>query len=81
LKKFYELASQFGLAFTLRDELAGLYNQFGIDLVRYNDNDQWSLPMPALFVLDQRTVPTDRLWFASDETSISFTPSDFAVYI
>ena len=49
-----QLASQFGLTFKLPDDLAQLYNQFGIDLVRYNDNDLWSLPMPGRFVLDQK---------------------------
>jgi len=47
------LATQFGLAFKLPDDLAGLYRKFGIDLVRFNDNDLWSLPMPGRFVLDQ----------------------------
>ena len=49
-----QLAAQFGLAFKLPEDLAGLYSQFGIDLVRYNDNDLWSLPMPGQFVLDQK---------------------------
>ena len=49
-----QLASQFGLAFKLPDDLAELYNQFGIDLVRYNGNDLWSRPMPGRFVLDQK---------------------------
>ena len=49
-----QLASQFGLAFKLPDDLAGLYSQFGIDLVRYNGNELWSLPMPGRFVLDQK---------------------------
>jgi len=48
------LASQFGLTFKLPDDLADLYRQFGIDLVRYNDNDLWSPPMPARFILDQK---------------------------
>ena len=48
------LAAQFGLTFTLPDNLAALYSQFGIDLVRFNGNDSWSLPMPARFVLDQQ---------------------------
>ena len=48
-----QLASQFGLTFNLPDDLAELYNQFGIDLVRFNNNDLWSLPMPGRFVLDQ----------------------------
>ncbi len=48
------LASQFGLTFNLPDDLAELYSQFGIDLVRYNGNDLWSLPMPGRFILDQK---------------------------
>ena len=49
-----QLASQFGLTFKLPNDLAGLYSQFGIDLVRFNGNDSWSLPMPGRFVLDQK---------------------------
>ena len=49
-----QLASQFGLTYTLPDDLAGLYSQFGIDLVRFNGNDLWSLPMPGRFILDQK---------------------------
>jgi len=51
-----QLASQFGLTFKLPDDVAGLYRQFGIDLVRYNDNDLWSLPMPGRFILDQQGI-------------------------
>ena len=51
-----QLASQFGLTFKLPDDLAGLYSQFGIDLVRYNGNDLWSLPMPSRFILDQKGI-------------------------
>ncbi len=49
-----QVATQFGLTFKLPDDLAELYSQFGIDLVRFNGNDQWSLPMAGRFVLDQR---------------------------
>ena len=49
-----QLASQFGLTFKLSDDLAELYSQFGIDLVRYNGNELWSLPMPGRFVLNQQ---------------------------
>ena len=49
-----QLASQFGLTFTLPDDLAELYSQFGIDLVRFNGNESKILPMPARFVLDQK---------------------------
>ena len=48
------LATQFGLAYKLPPDLVALYSQFGIDLVRYNGNDLWSLPMPGRFVLDPK---------------------------
>jgi peroxiredoxin len=49
-----QLASQFGLTFKLPDDLAELYRQFGKDLVKYNDNDLQSIPMPGRFILDQK---------------------------
>ena len=48
------LASQFGLTHTLPDDLAELYKQFGIDLVRFNGNELPVLPIPARFIVDQK---------------------------
>jgi peroxiredoxin len=47
-------AAQFGLVFKLPDDLRGLYSSFGIDLVRFNGDDSWTLPMPGRFILDQQ---------------------------
>jgi len=49
-----KVASQFGLAFKLPDDLQGLYSNFGIDLERFNGDDSWTLPMPGRFILDQQ---------------------------
>jgi peroxiredoxin len=49
-----KVASQFGLVFKLPDDLRGLYSSFGIDLVRFNGDDSWTLPMPGRFILDQQ---------------------------
>jgi peroxiredoxin len=49
-----KVASQFGLVFSLPDDLHGLYSNFGIDLERFNGDDSWTLPMPARFILDQQ---------------------------
>jgi peroxiredoxin len=49
-----QVASKFGLTFSLPDALVGLYTQFGIDLVRFNGNDLWSLPIPARFIVNQK---------------------------
>ena len=49
-----QLASQFGLTFKLPDDLVELYNQFGIDLVRFNGSDLPVLPIPGRFILNQK---------------------------
>ena len=49
-----KVASQFGLVFSLPDDLRQLYSNFGIDLERFNGDDSWTLPMPGRFILDQQ---------------------------
>ncbi len=47
-----ETGSQFGLTFSLPDDLKALYQKFGIDLERFNGNDDWQLAMPARYIID-----------------------------
>lgn len=47
-----EVATKFGLTHSLPDDLKTLYDGFGIDLVRFNGNDLWTLPLPARFIID-----------------------------
>jgi peroxiredoxin len=49
-----KIASQFGLVFSLPDDLRKVHSEFGIDLEKYNGDDSWTLPMPARFILDQQ---------------------------
>jgi peroxiredoxin len=49
-----QVASQFGLTFSLSDDLRKLYASFGVDLERFNGDDSWTLPMPGRFILDQQ---------------------------
>ena len=37
-------------------ELRALYRQFGIDLAAHNEDDSWTLPLPATFVIDQHGI-------------------------
>jgi len=50
-----QVASQFGLTFSLPEDLKGVYQKFGIDLARFNGDDSWTLPMPARFIVDQQS--------------------------
>ena len=46
-----QVAQQFGLVFKLPMTLRPIYAGFGIDLVAYNGNDQFELPIPATYVV------------------------------
>jgi len=45
------VARQFGLVFTLAEELRPVYSNFGIDLKEYDGNDSYELPLPATYVV------------------------------
>jgi len=47
------VAATYGLVFTLPEDLRRVYLGFGIDLPKANDDDSWTLPMPARFVIDR----------------------------
>ena len=47
-----EIAKRYGLAFTLPEDLRGVYRSFGLDLAKAHGDDTWTLPMPARFVID-----------------------------
>ncbi|WP_053404534.1 peroxiredoxin-like family protein [Persicobacter sp. CCB-QB2] len=51
------LADQFGLKFYYPEDLKALYrDQFNIDLEVQQGNEEWALPMPARFVIDQSGI-------------------------
>jgi len=47
------LAKQFGIAFSLEDEMKDIYKGFGIDLEGTHGNDDYELPVPATYVVDK----------------------------
>lgn len=46
------VAAQYGLVYTLPDDLKQVYLAFGIDLEKANGDPSWTLPIPARFVID-----------------------------
>lgn len=46
-------AERLGVAFTLPEELAAIYKQFGINLPSYNGDESWRLPMPTRLIVDE----------------------------
>lgn len=51
------LAAAFGLKFFYPENLKSLYrDKFNINLEVQQGNDEWALPMPARFIIDQRGI-------------------------
>ena len=50
------IATAFGLAFALPDDLKAVYQSFGIDLPKNTGHAACELPMPARFVIDRTGI-------------------------
>ncbi|GAA0397007.1 peroxiredoxin-like family protein [Cocleimonas flava] len=48
-----EISKEFGLVFTLPQEIRSIYDTFGIDVVDHNGDDTFELPLPATYVVNQ----------------------------
>ena len=46
-------AKEYGLVFSLAEELRPIYKSFNIDIPAHNDEDSYELPMPAVFVINK----------------------------
>ena len=50
------VADEYGLVFTLPDDVREIYLERGIDLARGNGDGTWRLPVPARFVIDRQGI-------------------------
>lgn len=48
-----KIANEYGLVFSLANELRPIYKSFGIDIVGSNNEDSFNLPMPATYVINK----------------------------
>jgi peroxiredoxin len=46
-----QVARQFGLVFSLQDNIRSLYKEIGADLAKFNGDDSFELPIPATYVI------------------------------
>lgn len=44
-------AREFGLVFTLDEEIQPIYKQFGLDIPGHNGDESWELPIPATYII------------------------------
>jgi peroxiredoxin len=47
-----QVARQYGLVYTVPDELKKVYQQFGIHIDQSNDDGSWDLPLSARYIID-----------------------------
>ncbi len=50
------IAKAFGIAFSVPDDVKGVYQGFGIDVPKNTGMTTWELPMPARFIIDKSGV-------------------------
>lgn len=60
-----EIARQFGLVFTVDEEVRDIYKAIGADLSEINGNDSFELPIPATYVI----APSGKITYAFVETN------------
>jgi len=47
------VSDQYGLTFSLAEELRPIYKNWGADVATVNDDPDWKLPLPATYVISQ----------------------------
>jgi len=50
------VAERYGIKFKLPDDLKKIYQKFKINLNEYNEDDSWTLPMPARLIIDKAGI-------------------------
>ena len=68
------VAREFGLVFTLPEEMRSIYQDFGIDLPGANGDESFELPMPATYVIDKSGIV--RLAFVDIDYTRRLDPDD-----
>ncbi|MEU6148104.1 peroxiredoxin-like family protein [Streptomyces sp. NPDC047081] len=69
-----DAATQYGLAFDLPDDLAGVYDKLGFGLQRVNGGHPRTLPLPATYVIDRDGVI--RWAFVHTDYTLRAEPAD-----
>lgn len=48
-----KVANQYGLVFTLQENIREIYKNIGADLALFNDDDSYTLPIPATYLINE----------------------------
>ena len=69
-----KVGKKYGIVFKLPDRLADLYVKLGIDLKKYNGNENNEIPVPATFVIDKNM--TVKYSFGKADYTLRAEPDD-----
>lgn len=69
-----KVGKKYGIVFKLPDKLADLYVKLGIDLKKYNGNENNEIPVPATFVIDKNM--TVKYSFGKADYTLRAEPDD-----
>jgi len=47
-----QVAEEYGLVFEFPDDMKEVYQELGINLPEFNVHDEWTLPIPARYIVD-----------------------------
>jgi peroxiredoxin len=47
-----QVAQKFGLVYQYPDDLKQIFLKFGINFEKFNNDDSWTLPIPARYIVD-----------------------------
>lgn len=52
-------AESYGIKYQMSGDLVKVYTQFGINIPEHNEDDSWTLPLPARLIIDPDGVISD----------------------
>jgi peroxiredoxin len=51
-----QVAKKFGLVYQVPEDLKQIYLKFDINIEKFNNDDSWTLPIPARYIVDGNSV-------------------------
>lgn len=73
------VARQFGIVFSLDEDLCEVYKGFNINLEKANGNAKWELPIPAVYIID--TDSTILYTFLDTDYTVRLEPSEILIQL
>ncbi|NCO74974.1 MAG: AhpC/TSA family protein [Cyanobacteria bacterium] len=74
-----KISHQFGLTFTVSEQLRPIYESFGINLLQSNGDESYELPIPATYIIDKNGLIIDS--FVKTDYTQRLAPEEIIIKI